>query len=296
MTVDHLAEEDFQRARSKAFWNRILGWLTGEQTDLLPLDVVRARVPFQGQHDLGLQAVPIRQIVGSESRYRDFDRAFLPRQTHTRDRWVAIDRLHYRQVELPPVSLYKIGDIYFVRDGNHRISVARERGQEFVDAYVTELTTPVPLTPDTDLHELVLEQERLRFLQETGLDRIRPEAEVRLTLSGQYGKLSEHIQVHRWFLGQERGAEVPYEEAVASWYDRVYMPLVQIIREHGILNEFPGRTEADLYLWIIEHSWYLREAGGEVPMEQAATDFARLYSRRLLTKLKNLLRRSSRRR
>ncbi len=296
MTVDHLAEEDFQRARSKAFWNRILGWLTGEQTDLLPLDVVRTHLPFQGQHDLGLQAVPIRQIVGSESRYRDFDRAFLPRQTHTRDRWVAIDRLHYRQVELPPVSLYKIGDIYFVRDGNHRISVARERGQEFVDAYVTELTTPVPLTPDTDLHELVLEQERLQFLQETGLDRIRPEAEVRLTLPGQYGKLSEHIQVHRWFLGQERGAEVPYEEAVASWYDRVYMPLVQIIREHGILNEFPGRTEADLYLWIIEHSWYLREAGGEVPMEQAATDFARLYSRRLLTKLKNLLRRSSRRR
>jgi len=296
MTFDHLAQEDFQRARSKAFWNRIVGWLMGEQTDLLPLDAVKAHLPVQGQHDLGLQAVPIRQIVGSESRYRDFDRAFLPRQTHTRDRWVTIDRLHYEQVELPPVSLYKIGDIYFVRDGNHRVSVARERGQEFVDAYVTELATSVPLTPDTDLHSLILEQERAIFLQQTGLDKIRPDADVRLTLPGQYAKLAEHIQVHRWFLGQERGGDVPYEEAVASWYDHVYLPLVQIIREHQILNEFPGRTEADLYLWIIEHSWYLREAGGEIPMEQAATDFARAYSRRLLTKLKNLLRRAARKR
>lgn len=296
MSFEHMARDDYQHARSKAFWNQILGWLTGEDTDLLPLDAVRARLPVEGQHDLGLQAVPIRQIVGSESRYRDFDRAFLPRQSHTRDRWIRIDRLQYEQVELPPVSLYKIGDVYFVRDGNHRVSVARERGQEFVDAYVTELATPVPLTPDADLHDVVLEQERILFLQDTGLNRIRPEADVRLTLPGQYGKLAEHIQVHRWFLGQERNAEVPYEEAVASWYDRVYMPLVQIIREHGILREFPGRTEADLYLWIIEHSWYLREAGGEIPMEQAATHFARVYSRRLLTKLKNLLQRASRRR
>lgn len=296
MTFEHLAREDFQRARSRAFWRRIFGWLKGAQTDLLPLDAVKAHLPVQGQHDLGLRAVPIQQIVGSESRYRDFDRAFLPRQSHTRDRWIRIDRLQYEQVELPPVSLYKVGDVYFVRDGNHRVSVARERGQEFVDAYVTELSIPVPLTPDADLNDIVLEQERVLFLRDTGLDRIRPEADVRLTLPGQYGKLAEHIQVHRWFLGQERNAEVPYEEAVASWYDRVYMPLVRIIREHGILNEFPGRTEADLYLWIIEHSWYLREAGGEVPMEQAATQFARVYSRRLLTKLKNLLQRASRRR
>lgn len=296
MSFERMARDDYQHARNKAFWNQILGWLTGAHTDLLPLEAVRAHVPMQGQHDLGLQAVPISKIVGSESRYRDFDRAFLPRQSHTRERWIQISRLQYEQVELPPVSLYKIGDVYFVRDGNHRVSVARERGQEFVDAYVTEISTPVHLTPDTDLQDIVLERERIAFLQETGLDRIRPEADVRLTLPGQYVKLAEHIRGHQWFLGQERGAEVPYEEAVASWYDRVYSPLVHIIREHEILREFPGRTEGDLYLWIIEHSWYLREAGGDVPMEQAATHFARAYSRRLVTRLRNLLRRSWRKR
>ena len=290
MAVDHIAQEDFERARAKAFWRRVAGWITGEQVDLLSLEEVRSRLPVEGQHDLGVQQVAIRQIVGSESRYRDFDRAFLPRQTHTRDRWVRIDRLHNQSVELPPVSLYKMGDAYFVRDGNHRISVARERGQEFVDAYVTELDTPVSLQPDTSMDDLVLKQELGKFLQRTGLNHIRPGADVRLSLAGQYEKLLEHLQVHRWFLSQERNAEIPYEEAVASWHDKVYHPLAQIIREHRILDEFPGRTEADLYLWIMEHLWYLREAGGkEVSLEQAADGFARVYSRRLLTKMKNLL-------
>ena len=292
MAIDRMAHEDFERARGKAFWRKLAAGLTGQEVDLLSLDEVRMRLPVEGQHDLGIQPVSIRQIVGSEGRYRDFDRAFLPRQTFTKDRWVRIDRLHYENVELPPVSLYKMGDVYFVRDGNHRVSVARERGQEFVDAYVTELQIPVPLQPDTNRDDLILKQEYALFVQQTGLARLRPGGEIQLTLPGQYGTLREHIQVHRWFAGQKRGADVPYEDAAASWYDNVYMPLVSIIREHRILDEFPGRTEADLYLWIIEHIWYLREAGGgDVPLGQAADGFARAYSHRLLTKLRNLLRR-----
>lgn len=292
MTLDRMAQEDFERARAKAFWHKVAGWVTGERVDLLSLEDVRARLPIEGQHDLGVQQVPIRQIVGSESRYRDFDRAFLPRQTHTRDRWVRIDRLHHQSVELPPVNLYKIGDAYFVRDGNHRISVARERGQEFVDAYVVELEIPVPLESDASMDDLVLKREYALFVQRVGLGRIRPGISIQLTLPGQYDKLLEHIQVHRWFMSQERSAEISYEEAVASWCDNVYLPLVRIIREHRILEEFPGRTEADLYLWIMEHLWYLREASGsDVPLEQAADGFARAYSRRLLTKLKTLFRR-----
>lgn len=296
MAVDRMAQDDFERARAKAFWHKVAAWVTGDRVDLLSLDEVRARLPVQGQHDLGIQQVPIRQIIGSEGRYRDFDRAFLPRQTHTKDRWVRIDRLHHQSVELPPVSLYKMGDAYFVRDGNHRVSVARERGQEFVDAFVTELEIPVPFQPDNSMDDLVLRQECALFVQQTGLAHLRPDADVQLTLPGQYGKLLEHIQVHRWFLGQKRGADVPYEEAVASWFDHVYAPLARIIWEHRILDEFPGRTEADLYLWIMEHLWYLREAEGDVPLEQAADGFARAYSRRALTKLKNLLQRATRRR
>lgn len=290
MAIDRIAHEDFERARSKAFWRKLAAELTGQQVDLLSLDEVRMRLPVEGQHDLGIQQVPIRQIVGSEGRYRDFDRAFLPRQTYTKDRWVRIDRLHYENVELPPVSLYKMGDVYFVRDGNHRVSVARERGQEFVDAYVTELQIPVPLESDTGTDDLILKQEYALFVQRTRLNHIRPDADVQLSLPGEYGTLLEHIQVHRWFLSKERSAEIPYEDAVASWYDNVYAPLARIIWEHHILDEFPGRTEADLYLWIIEHLWYLRESGVNVPLEQAADGFTRAYSRRLLTKLRNLLR------
>ena len=90
---------------------------------------------------------------------------------------------------------------------------------------------------------------------------MRPAAQVLLTLPGQYERLLEHISVHRWFLGIERQREIAYPEAVGSWYDRVYMPIVEGIREAEMLREFPKRTEADLYLWLIEHLWYVRQAG-----------------------------------
>ncbi len=290
MNVDKLAQEDFEHALRRAFWRQVISLLTGKSNELLPFEEVRKRLPLRGQRYLGLQTVPLDKIVGSESRYNDFDRAFLPRQTHTRDRWINIDKAHYQEIQLPPVELYKIGDVYFVRDGNHRVSVARERGQEFIDAYVTEIDVPVPITPETDLQDLVLKQEYAAFLEATGLDKIRPGATVELTIPGQYEKLLEHIAAHRWFLGEKRGAEVPYEEAVASWYDNVYMPLVNIIRAQNILEDFPGRTEADLYIWIIEHQWYLREAYGDISMEEAARRFAAKYSQRPLRRIAYRLR------
>jgi len=107
----------------------------------------------------------------------------------------------------------------------------------------------------------VEQQEAVEFLATTELLLLRPEAQVLVTLPGQYQQLLEHISVHRWFLGIESGRAIPYAKAVASWYDRVYMPIVEGIREASLLREFPKRSEADLYLWLIEHLWYLREAG-----------------------------------
>lgn len=295
MVFDQMADADYRQARRKGFFNMVESWLTGKSADLLPLDEVRRRLPIKGQRELGAQPVPLDKIVGSEGRYRDFDRAFLPRREHTRSRWMSIDVAHYHDVPLPPVALYKIGDVYFVRDGNHRVSVARERGQEFIDAYVTELETPVPLTPESDMEDVLRKQEYALFLEETQLKRLRPDADIRLTLPGQYATLLEHISVHRWYLGEGQSREVPYEEAVASWYDNVYMPLVRIIREHGIVKEFPRRTEADLYLWIIEHQWYLREERGDMPMEEAAEKFAEERSERPLQKVRQALRKLMRR-
>lgn len=291
---DHFAREDFERARRKAFWNKILALLLGKQNELLPFDEIQRRLPMKGQRYLGLQQVPLDKIVGSMSRYRDFDRAFLPTQEKTRDRWINIDKAHYQDVALPPVELYKIGDIYFVKDGNHRISVARERGQMYIDAFVTEIDVPVPLTPDMDVQEVVRKAEYAAFLEQTHLDTVCPDANFELTLPGQYDKLLEHIEGHRWFLAQERGEDVSFEEAVKSWCENVYRPVVKIIEEQNILDAFPGRTPTDLYLWIIEHHWYLREAYGDVPLEEAARHFAEDYAERPIKRMTSIIRRATR--
>jgi hypothetical protein len=142
---NQLVLQDFERAVWRAFWRDLFSRLTRKGNDLLSFDQVRQCLPLTRQHYRGLQAVPLNQVVGSEGRYRDFDRSFFPRQTRTRARWLSINQAYYKEVSLPPVELFKVGQGYFVRDGNHRVSVARAHGQEFIDAYVIEIDMPVPI-------------------------------------------------------------------------------------------------------------------------------------------------------
>ena len=111
----------------------------------------------------------------------------------------------------------------------------------------------------TWLDEMILQQERAAFYKRTNLAQLRPQAQITSSVPGQFSRLLEQINVHRWYLGIQRNRETPYEEAVISWYDNVYLPLVKIIQKQGILKEFPGRTEADLFMWIISREWYLRQ-------------------------------------
>lgn len=260
MGSKHLAQDDFERAYRMGFWRKVITWLTGESNQLLPFKEVRESIPLQGEHYVGLQQVSINQIVGSLGRYRDFDRAFIPLQTNTKERWVRVDEAHYEDVLLPPVDLYKMGEVYFVVDGNHRVSVARNKGQEFIDAYVIELVVPVSLTPDVDLGDLEIKGEYAAFLEKTNIEEIRPGVKIEFTLPGEYKRALEHINVHRWYLGEERDSDVPFGEAVASWCDNIYQPLVDVIREYELVESFPGRTEADLFLWVSEYEWYLLDA------------------------------------
>ena len=225
----------------------VLSWFRRQDNALLAFDDVRRGIHAQAQREGGLREVAIDQIVGSVGRYRDFDRAFLPRQVQTRDRWESVDRAHLDHAELPPVDLYKIGETYFVKDGNHRVSVARERGQAFIDAHVIEVTAPAPVRSLEDLLDFIRDQDALSFYETTRISELRPEARI------------EHISTHRWYLGIEAKREIPYSDAVASWYDRIYLPTVEAIRATGALRDFPHRTEADLYLWITEHHWYLHQ-------------------------------------
>jgi len=286
MAISGQAHEDFSAARRKAFWNEILSLLRRRPNKLLSWDEVRHKLQVRGRIYRGMQTVPVSKIIGSVGRYQDFDRVFLPTQDETAARWCSIDRAHYNDVSLPPVKLYKIGEAYFVLDGNHRVSVARERGVEFVDAEVTEAETRVPVTAELDASDLEIKEEYARFLERTHLDELRPDQRVEFTIAGGYDRLLEHIAVHRYFMGLEQERFISEDEAVCDWYDNLYLPLVRIIREKNVLKDFPGRTEADLYLWIMDHQHYLRERfGPSVEMEQAAEHFADHYTTRLLKRI-----------
>ncbi len=290
-----IAGEDFEQAFRKGFWRSVMGWFRQSNNRLLPFDEIRKVLPMHGQYEVGLRQILLDKVIGSVGRYNDFDKAFLPKQRHTRGRWINIDMANLQDINLPPIEVYKVGEVYFVKDGNHRVSVAREKGQAFIDANVIEFVTDVPIDANTDIDELILSQEKAYFYRETGILDVRPDTRIELTLPGTYDKLLEHIRVHRWYMGERWQREISFAEAVAGWYDEVYLPLVNVILETGILKEFPGRTASDLYLWIIEHLWYLREEiKSEVSLKDAAWHFTEEFSRKPLRKLWQLLRKVGR--
>lgn len=271
---------DFRRARSKGFLRKAWSLLSGRNTDLMAWDEVRDKLKLRGFIRRGIQTVPVDKIKGSVGRYRDFDNAFLPVNESSSSRWRKINRAFYNDISLPPVSLYKVGDVYFVLDGNHRVSVAREHGVKYIDADVQEAVTRVPVTAeDIDADALELLGEYAEFLERTRLDVLRPEQNIRFSIGGGYARLLEHIAVHRYFMGLELKREVSEDEAVTDWYDHVYLPIVEAIRKEGILRDFPGRTEADLYLWIMDHKHYLEQHyGHDVPPEEAVVDYAEHFA------------------
>lgn len=269
------ALRDFQRARQQAALEAILARLTGRSADLLSYDEVRHKLRAREAALRELKDISINAIVGSVGRYQDFTRSFLPKHDSDADRWarvyVAVDGLS----GLPPIEVYQLGDAYFVRDGHHRVSVARQLGATYVQAYVTPVISKVRLEPDTDLADVILKARYAEFLENTHLDLTRPEADLSLTAPGGYEVLVEHILVHRYFMGLDQAREIPPDSAASHWYDTVYMPVSRVIHQQGILRDFPDRTEADLYLWLTEHRAALEaELGWEVGMETAAADLA----------------------
>lgn len=260
-----VAASTFDAAARRALIENILSKLSGKHATLLPFDdvlgVIGKTQPRRVKRDP--EMIPLDRIVGSVGRYRDFTRSFLPTENVNRERWIRVASL-LDGPGWPPIEVYKVGDVYFVADGNHRVSVARSLGMKEIEAYVTEVKLPegVRVTPDMDIDDLIIQLERAEFLEKTRLHEIRPDIQIELTEPGRYRELLEHIDVHRYYLGLEKKRYIPYEEAVNSFIDNVYLPIVEEIRKSGILKEFPGRTEADLYLWIARHRERLREKYG----------------------------------
>lgn len=254
---------------------QIMARFTGRSADLLSYAEVRAKLRAVEEAGEELQSIPLDAIVGSVDRYSDFTRSFLPRHDSDENRWARVKLAVTEPTGVPPIEVYQIGDVYFVRDGNHRVSVARQLGATHIEAYVTEVHTRVPLSPDDQPNDLILKAEYARFLEHTKIDRLLPDVDLILTVPGQYRRLEEHIEVHHYFMGLDQQRDVTFAEAVVHWYKEYYLPIAEIIRERGILRGFPERTETDLYLWVSEHRAILAEnIGQEIRPEIAAEDLA----------------------
>ena len=278
---DNQTQQDFERARNKAFFNDLLAVIRRRENKLIPFHEIRKRLNPEGESYRGFQEVPVSKIVGSMDRYQDFDRAFLPRRKFSGGRWRNIDRAYYQDVRLPPIQLYKVGDIYFVKDGNHRVSVARERGVEFIDAEVIEGHVRVPLSSQMSAMELLLQAEYAEFLRRTDLDKLQPDHDIRPTQLGRYDEIWEHIEGHRQWLSEIWHREATIHEAVNDWYAYIYEPIVNIIRDRDVLREFPHLTETDLYLWVMRHRHMLEEERGEdVGPVASAEDYADVMTSR----------------
>jgi len=285
MDYDFQADKDFSRARRRAFLRRIGAYLRKDpgSNQLLSFDEVKSALGAVEQVYLGMRTVTVENIVGSVGRHRDFDRAFLPSKGDLGERWKRIDRMMHRSEELPPVSLYKIRDAYFVRDGNHRVSVARQLGAEMIDAEVIELRSRVPVDSALTARDLLHKLEQRKLLERLPFDRVLPEIRLDLSDVADYRRLATYIEAHGFRISQLWRRYVSPEEVLRDWCEYQYAPISEMIREDRILDAFPGRTELDLYLWIFNHRERLAlEARDEaIPPEAAKEDIMSNRRRRL---------------
>jgi hypothetical protein len=251
--LNEQADRDFTRARRRAFLRRIGAYLRRDPASnrLLSFEEVRGAVGALEGAYVGMRVVPVEKIVGSVGRHQDFDRAFLPSTESVEGRWKQIDRAMIRAEELPAVSLYKIGDAYFVRDGNHRVSVARQQGVEMIDAEVIELRSRVPIDSALTARDLLHKHEQLLLLERLPFDRVLPEIELRFSDVSDYRRLATHVEAHGFRLSQLWRRYVSPEEVLRDWHEHSYRPISTMIREEKVLDAFPNRTELDLYFWIL---------------------------------------------
>lgn len=240
----------------------------GLPAELLPFTPVIHTLGLFHWRDRGLQDVPLDAIVGGVDRLGDFWRNFLPRQAHLRDRWCRV-YTYVLEHGHEPVLLFKVGGIYFVSDGNHRVSVLRVLGATSVEAVVKEYPCRVNLEPDMPLARVPCKAAQAQFLEQTDLDLSRPGVSIELSDATGYRILEEHIAGHAYWLEYTSGRPVSVFRAAASWYDLVYLPTVQLIREKGLLRDFPKMSEGDLYITVTRHHRELvRALGRPIPLEQ----------------------------
>ena len=292
------AMEDFSRAKRRARFNSFFNTLQWKNSDLLSLYEVTKIIKPRKETYLGMQTIPVDKIIGSEGRYRDFSSAFFPKKEMLKSRWTSIDMARLEDVILPPISVYSLGGNYFVRDGNHRVSVSKSMGVEFIDAEVVELDSQIELEPGMTLKQIkarAVEYERKMFMNQYNPTYL-PMDEIRFTAPGSYPEMVNHILVHKYYINQNREGEISFEEAAKSWYENVYKPIISEVRKDKVLSNFPGETEGDMYMWLVrkwdEKKRMKHDASIEETVSEAKKETARGRLGRYFRKLADFFRRS----
>ncbi len=268
---DSPAARQFDRARRKVLMHDIMAFLRGYRNHLLDFGPLNEALASGDPVDMGVQDVPLDAIRGSVDRYREFDLAFLPKHEGLRDRWQRVEAARRYGLPTRPVELYKLGDVYFVKDGHHRVSVARLHGDKNIQAHVLEITSRVPLQPNLKPDELPDIQAYGDFLRVTRADEILPGVDLRLSEPRYYARLLRHIALFRYLNRQPNEEPREWPEAVHAWYDQLYRPICEMIRDSGVMKRFPKRTRTDLYLWIATH---FRQLNKRLPRPEEMDEIA----------------------
>jgi hypothetical protein len=253
-TVD--AQHDFSRARRRAAMGRLIARLRGEPDDvgvILPYEEVISALGFVSERSLGLQVVPLSAIVGTIDRGRDFDRRFRPTSPRVRSRWEEIAAAMRRGEALPPVDLVMVGEIYFVRDGHHRVSVAIALGHADIDAYVTEVVTRVGAKGAIKLPDLPLKSHERVFFERVPL----PEgarAEIVLSDPWDYASLAEGVEAWGFRAMQGHREALDREQTALLWLEHEYRPVVAMLREADMIH---GCSETEAYMRIVTERYRL---------------------------------------
>ncbi|MEU6643699.1 chromosome partitioning protein ParB [Saccharomonospora sp. NPDC046836] len=243
------AEHDFLRARRRQVLSRLATWLRREPDDvniMLPFAEVVEALGWEGERRLGLQVIPLDSIVGSVDRGRDFDRRFRPTSARVRQRWERLALASRRGENIPPIEVYRVGELHFIIDGHHRVSVAHAQSLRSIEAYVTEVRTKLDSRGIRYRCDLIVKDYRRLFLERVPLS-AQARAAVVVSDPWDYAELGEHVEAWGFRLMQDEGTFLDRASVAARWYETEYLPVVHMLRQADLVGD---RTEAEAYKWV----------------------------------------------
>jgi hypothetical protein len=250
------AENDFLRARRQQVLSRLSTWLRREPDDvniMLPFHEVVDALGYLGESRIGLRVIKLDSIVGTVDRSRDFDRRFRPTSGRVRERWERLALAARRGEEIPPIEVYRVGELHFIIDGHHRVSVALAQGLSTIEAMVTVVRTKLDPSGIRHRGDLIVKDYRRLFLERVPLTG-HARASVIVTDPWDYAKLGEHVEAWAFRLMQDEGKFCDRVSIAQRWFEEEFVPVVAMLRQAGMVGD---RTDAEAYMWVAAERYRL---------------------------------------